>query len=127
VQPATPAQPAGAVRRAILPDGTVEVRYPDGTVKRFSRAGVTVVTPDGRERKALFVQVQPPTPPLLPGDAQAVTWLEGHNQVLLGLMRSLVAEEDVGRYLAFEQTNAGTDLYRQINLRSEAIDYLLSP
>ncbi|MGH6920770.1 MAG: hypothetical protein ACREJ0_24060, partial [Geminicoccaceae bacterium] len=42
-----PDQHAGAVERRILPDGAVELHYPDGTIRKLFGGGETITRPDG--------------------------------------------------------------------------------
>lgn len=110
-------------QRTILPDGTVEIRYPDGTIKQLSKGGATIISPNGQIKK-YYHQVQPPS---LPSDQQTVTWLEGLNEDLLGIIRSLVSNDQTAldNYLQYE--GAGSNLYEKIDKRTQTIDYLLSP
>ena len=120
-------QSSGISQRTILPDGTVEIRYPDGTIKRLSKGGITIISPNGQTKKYQFYQVQPDTPPSLPSDAQTFTWLEAHNENLLVIIRSLVSNDQtaIDNYLQYEGTSS--NLYEKINKRTQTIDYLLSP
>ena len=120
-------QSSGISQRTILPDGTVEIRYPDGTIKRLSKSGITIISPNGQTKKYQFYQVQPDTPPSLPSDAQTFTWLEAHNENLLVIIRSLVSNDQtaIDNYLQYEGTSS--NLYEKINKRTQTIDYLLSP
>jgi hypothetical protein len=120
-------QSSGTAQRTILPDGTVEIRYPDGTIKQLSTGGVTIISPNGQKKKYQFLQVQPDTPPSLPGDEMTVTWLEAHNNSLLDIIRSLVSNSQtaIDNYIQYEGTSS--NLYEKINKRTQTIDYLLSP
>lgn len=120
-------QSSGISQRTILPDGTVEIRYPDGTIKRLSKSSTTIISPNGQTRKYQYYQVQPDTPPSLPSDAQTFTWLEAHNENLLVIIRSLVSNDQtaIDNYLQYEGTSS--NLYEKINKRTQTIDYLLSP
>ena len=123
----SPPQSSGISQRSILPDGTVEIRYPDGTIKRLSTGGITIISPNGQTKKYYYYQVQPDTPPSLPSDAQTFTWLEAHNENLLVIIRSLVSNDQtaIDNYLQYEGTSS--NLYEKINKRTQTIDYLLSP
>lgn len=117
--------PSGETQRTILEDGTVEIRYPDGTIKRFDDRGVTVVRPDGQIQRFIYNQVQFDTPPSLPGDPQIVAWLEQHNEGLLNLIRVLVGgnETAVDNFLNYEKERDRT-LYEKIYLRVTCIERL---
>lgn len=124
---ATPAPAAGTtVQRTIAEDGSVELRYPDGTIKSYSSGGQTIIFPDGREMRMLYLHVQPDTPPSLPSDPQMLGWLQWSNDSLLDFMRRLVGNDEtaVGHYLEREQNTAQT-LYEQILLRTEVVNQLL--
>ncbi len=119
-----PAPTAGTVtQRRLLPDGSVEIRYPNGTVKRIREGGYTIRQPDGTVTPFLHVDSQPAVPPSLPPATEP--WLSWHNQSLLEIIRGLTGNEAaVTRYLTREQ-NDGLSLYEQIARRTDAIDWML--
>ena len=122
-----PGQPANAVvSRTILADGVVEVRYADGTRKQMGRGGVTIIFPDGRQQRYLFLDAQAPEPPLLPTDNTVLAaWREHHNKSLLDIIRGLVANDPSAiDMLASNET--GMTLYQQINFRTILIGRLLT-
>ena len=111
--------------RTILPDGTVEVAYPDGSRARFYSGGETRISPDGTERVALYsTGARPPIPPAIPDSAE-IAWLEVHSERLLGLIKSLVNYDQaaIDNYLQFEGTAGG--IYDQIVKREETLGLLL--
>lgn len=86
--------PNAVLGRTILANGVVEIRYADGTIKRISRGGTTIVSPDGSQHTSVFLETQAPEPPLLPSDNQVLrTWREYHNESLLSLIRGLVLND----------------------------------
>jgi hypothetical protein len=118
----------GVVERTIRPDGTVEIRYADGTVKRLFEGSYEITRPDGTTSKATYVQSQPPTAPALPGDVRLVTWLEIHNDALLNVIRSLVtSDEAIDDYLQYERERGARSLYDKIGRRTLTIAKLLTP
>jgi hypothetical protein len=128
---ATPAQPGGgdqssAVSRTILPDGSVELRYPDGTIRHRFAGGETVTRPDGTTSTMLFQNAQPPTPPTAPPDAGHANWLDAENARLLDIMRTLVGNDEasIQNYLERE---GGHTVYEQIEARTGAVAWLVNP
>jgi hypothetical protein len=117
---------AGAPTRTVLTNGIVEIRYPDGTIKRFHRGGYETVYPDGQRLYVASVQAQPATPAGLPDDLTN-NWLQKHNDSLLYVIRSLVADDQaaVSNYLQSEGANFS--VFDAIWKRTETIGYLLRP
>jgi hypothetical protein len=127
-----PAQPAGAdpdgaVSRKILPDGSVELRYPDGTVRHRFGGGETVTRPDGTTSTMLFQNAQPPTPPTAPPDAGHADWLEAENSRLLDIMRTLVGNDETSVQNYLEREGPGRTVYEQIEARTGAVAWLVNP
>jgi hypothetical protein len=118
---------AGAPERRILPDGAVELRYPDGTIRRLFGGGETITRPDGSSSTMLYQNAQPPTPPTAPPDPAHASWLDAENARLLDIMRALVGHDEpsIQNYLARE----GTDrtVYERIEARTEAVGWLVRP
>ncbi len=130
-QPETaPAQPdagePGAVSRTILPDGSVELRYPDGTIRKLFAGGQTITRPDGTSSTMLYQNAQPPTPPTAPPDASHANWLDAEDQRLLDIMRTLVGNDEpsIQNYLERE---GDLSVYQRIEARTEAVGWLVSP
>src|SRR5207249_763354 len=72
----------------------VDVRLPDGTIKRTGQGGVTLIKPDGTTQfipnSVARMNAPTPTPPSLPSDpAQGRAWVERHNDSLLDLISNL--------------------------------------
>ena len=116
------------IQRTILTNGTVELRYPDGTIKRFRSDGYDVINPDGTAIGARYIQTPPATPPDLPGEASVVDWLKWQNDSLLDMIRWLVDGDEnmVAYYLKREEKETST-LYGQMYSRTRLIDALVSP
>jgi uncharacterized protein DUF3421 len=110
----------------------VEERLADGTIKRTSENGVTLISPDGASRfipnSVIRSNVQPATPPALPDDpARGRTWVERHNDALLDLIGTLVHrdESEMKKFSDGErQAVAGGDLFAQIAYRTRIADFL---
>jgi hypothetical protein len=125
-----PAQPdtdqTGAVSRTILPDGAVELHYPDGTIRKLFAGGQTITRPDGTSSTMLYQNAQPPTPPTAPPDASHANWLDAENERLLGIMRTLVGNDEpsIQNYLERE---GDLTVYQRIEARTEAVGWLVSP
>jgi len=115
-------------QRTILADGTVEIRYSDGTIKRLFNGGFTLIRPGGLASTVLYAQAQPPTPPDLPANPEAQQWLDQHKASLLEFIRILVGEDAqaVTYYLQQESEKAG-NIYDQIYFRTRMINMLLTP
>ncbi len=112
--------------RSILPDGTVEIRYTDGRIKRiFKDGGDTMIFPDGRKEQKLYKSVSIVRVPTLPGDPELLIWLEAHNEGLLRIMRSLVSPQAAEEYLRYE--GGERPLGEKINERTRILGQLLSP
>jgi hypothetical protein len=113
------------VTKKILPDGTVEISYPDGRIERKFKGGMEIYDPKTKEsRKYLYkTGARPPIPPSLPDDA-ALTWMEAHSENLLNIIRSLVNNDPVSieNYLQYEGEK---DIYNKILLREETISYMV--
>jgi hypothetical protein len=114
----------GTQQRKVRPDGKVEIRYPDGTIVLLYDGGRTVISPDGKERHTVHINIPAPTPPSLPKDNRITSWLKHHNNYLLDIIRSLVGndQESINNYLRYEGTNSS--LYKKINKRAETIGRL---
>lgn len=114
--------------RSVLPDGTVQTIFPDGS-KMLTRPGdctKTFVTPDGQSQRMLCsTQTQPATMPDLPG--AAVPWFNAHSDSLLSIVRSLFGGDSasVSNYLANYEANQ-PDIYTRVKLRTELIEQLTS-
>ncbi len=116
----------------ISEDGSVavEIRHPDGVIERKTEAGTTTIYPDGRTefrpRQVIFVQVQPPNPPMLSNDPELLQkWREFHAESLLGIFRSLSKnDEEANKRLT--DTEANMTLYEKINHRTKIIQSFLA-
>ena len=122
-----PPAPGGEPERSILPDGRVQIRYPDGTVKILEAGcGYTIILPDGNTSSAACNQVQPASMPVLPDDPALQSFLEGHSDHLLQQISRLVdnRQDEIDLYLGYESQNT-SGLLEQIQMRSRLIDKLL--
>lgn len=119
--------PTGEPQRSILPDGRVQIRYPDGRVVIYEAGcGSTTIFPDGTASTAMCNQVQPASMPALPDDPALQSFLEGHRDHLLEQISKLVdfRQDEIDLYLGYESANA-SGLLEQIQMRSRLIDKLL--
>jgi hypothetical protein len=118
---------SGAVERRIRPDGTVELHYPDGTIRHLFGGGQTITQPDGSSSTMLYQNAQPPTPPTAPPDASHASWLEAENEQLLNIMRTLVGNDEPSIQNYLEREGADRTIYERIDARTEAVGWLVSP
>jgi hypothetical protein len=129
---APPRQPCGPpegkpVRRTILPDGTIELHYADGSKKQHQNGHWKFFCPDGTPvpTQVLKSQIMPTFPPTLP-DQETLAWLEVHNERLLGIISTIVNDEQmIADYLNSETVAGDVTVYQQIYTRSNTIDNLL--
>ena len=117
----------GAVERRILPDGAVELRYTDGTIRKLFRGGETITRPDGSSSTMLYQNAQPPTPPTAPPDASHATWLAAENARLLDIMRTLVGHDEPSIQNYLQREGSDRSVYQQIETRTEAVGWLVRP
>jgi hypothetical protein len=119
--------PSGTVQRTFAEDGSVEIRYPDGTVKRIFDGGFTVIKPNSETMTAMYIQVQVDTPPSLPSDHRIIAWLEWSNDSLLDFIRKLVGNDDkVVNYYLQRETEKAKTIYEKMLLRTKVVDDFLS-
>jgi hypothetical protein len=123
-----PGQPdEAAVERRILPDGAVELRYPDGTIRKLFGGGETITRPDGSSSTMLYQHAQPPTPPTAPPDPAHASWLDAENERLLDIMRALVGHDEPSIQNYLEREGTGRTVYERIDARTEAVGWLVRP
>ncbi len=118
----------GKVQRSISDNGTVEIRYPDGTIRRVYSCGSSITRPDGTFIPApKCLQVQPTTPPFLPADNSIIEWLDRQADRLLLMIKMLLDfdQASIDNFLN-KEGNFTMNIYEKINLRSSYIDRLLS-
>lgn len=122
-----PAGGGGEVKRTILPDGSIEIRYPDGRRKILYEGGHKMIYPDGRIQVYSYLSVQVDVPPMLPSQPSIVAWLEGINQNLLNTISTLVdGNQQAVDYYVHKEGEKTANLYEKIQLRTAYIDRLLN-
>lgn len=116
----------GQAERRILPDGTVQLRYPDGKIVRLTKGSRTVIMPDGSRQTFMFQHAQAPTPPGAPPNNTHAEWAGGEADRLLGIMRTLVGNDQtsINAYLECESSSSP---YGKISQRTRTIDLLVQP
>ncbi len=132
VEPRPPAEAAAPQSpepvRTFLEDGTVETRYPNGTIRRqrVGSCGYTIIRPDGTRSMVQCEQVQREEIPDLPADLLARDDLDAVlNAVATNLLDDIKGavndEAAVNNYLTLEE---GKNLQDRIFLRLEALSLL---
>jgi hypothetical protein len=117
----------GAPERRILPDGSIELHYPDGTIRKLFGGGETITRPDGTVSTMLYQNAQPPTPPTAPPDSTHAKWLDAENERLLGIMRTLVGNDEPSIQNYLEREGSDRTVYEQIDARTQAVGWLVRP
>lgn len=115
------------VSKKILPDGSVEITYPNGRIKRLFEGGFEIYNPETEQSQTYLYSTaaRPPVPPSLPDDAELI-WMKAHSEKLLNIIKSLVNNdsESIENYLQYEGEQ---DIYNQILMREETISYMVQP
>ena len=129
--PETCPMPEGdPVKRAILPNGFIELIYANGTKKRQLEDGWEFVCPDGRVFKAMVLMkstINPTMDPTeLPGEDNQGELLLAHEGRLLNIIGALVDNDQtmVQNYLATEEEE--WDVIKRIDARGQLISFLLA-
>jgi hypothetical protein len=127
VTPGAGAAGGTTVVRRVLPNGHIELRLQDGTIRERFRGGETITRPDGSRQTVMYSSAQPPTPPSAVPDQTHAAWLNAENERLLGIIRTLVGNDDASlkHYLAGE--GSGISPYQRIDSRTEAVNMLITP
>jgi hypothetical protein len=126
---ASPVSNQGTGVRTILPDGSVQIAYSDGSKTIYSKGGVTKIAPDGTKTykpyQYTFISVQGPTPPSVPDNATK-SWADGEQAQLLNLIKALVSNDksSIDNLLARETQMAW---YQKIDNRTALIQKLAAP
>jgi T-complex protein 10 C-terminus len=112
-------KPAGGkTEQRILPDGSIEIHYPDGRIVRIhgDGCGRTIIFPDGSSQQLLCSQVQPGNPPPLPSDQTLVAWLNSYNDNLLATIQAIL-QNDQASIDNLNNVESGKPLLEVIRLR----------
>ena len=117
---------SGQAERRILPDGTVELRYPDGKIVRLTESSRTIIMSDGNEQTYMFQHAQAPTPPGTPPNSTHAEWADNEAERLFGIMRTLVGNDQTS-INAYLQSESGSSPYGKISQRTRTIDLLVQP
>lgn len=115
------------IQRRILEDGTVELTYPDGTVKQIFYGGYKVAYPNGMNKSVGFMEIPPPKPPALPQDERIIDYLNWQTNSLLDLIKNLLGqdEESISNFLNHE-TEIASNIYEKMYIRTSYLEWLLS-
>lgn len=130
------------VKKAVKPDGTIEVYYADGTIMGIIsedvRYYIDPATGDTTFTQLLYSEVQgahqPADPPGLTANTPATVnkewltnlnaWIEYLGYQLLNRINLYLEEEAFQNYKTFEENNSST-IYEQVNLRYTFLEKLL--
>jgi hypothetical protein len=117
---------ASTVERSILPNGHIQLIYPDGTIIEKYPGGFTKITPDGRRMTASFLSAQPPDLPPAP-DQTEEPWLTWHNEYLLNFIKLLVGNDEESIQMYLDSEAGMSNVYEKMSKRTTTINYLLTP
>ena len=121
--PSPPASNPPEAIRSVLPDGTLELRLPDGTILRQTAGGRDVtVAPDGTETSPTYLNVQTSNLPPLPSDL--ANWGSGIGDSLLKILGNILTKNEMKQYL---QTEVGLSYYDLVQWRLRSIAFLTRP
>ena len=111
--------------RTINKKGNVVFHLPDGTTIEYYDGGHTTSRPGNQPQIVLYsTQAPAAIPPEVP-DQTHFLWLESHSTQLLGILRSLVNDDQgaIDNFLQFEGN--GASVYERIQVRGKTIGRLL--
>lgn len=105
---------------AVLPDGTLEIRFADGRVRRRLPDGnVETVLPDGSRLRSAYVQSPSAGLPPLPADLSG--WGVRVNDRLRSILTNILTPAEMQ---AYEQTEVGLNLDDTVVWRLRSIEFL---
>ncbi len=113
---------ASTITHAVLEDGTLMLKYPDGSQRRLRPDGKEVyITPEGEALIPLAMQVASDELPELPlGLAQ---WGGSLTDDLLSILNNILTEPELN---AFKKTEIGMDYFDLVEWRLRSISFLTS-
>jgi len=122
---------SGGFTHVLLPNGTIELHSPDGSVrsKRIGGCGWTTRYPDGSVRSASCITVAPVIPPAPPSGSDADRWLNGQDKQSLGILQGLLGganSSSYRNYLRNYENPPNPSLYQRIYFRMQAISDFVS-
>lgn len=130
---ASHAQPTGTPTRSVLPDGTIQLKYPDGTVKtkKVGGCGWSTRFPDGTATNAMCMEMQviPVVPPTPASGSAEDRWLQAQDSNLLEIIRDILGGANSTDYQNYQQAYENPPdpvLYKRIFFRTNAISELTS-
>jgi hypothetical protein len=126
--------PAGAVgdtaepvKRLVLPDGTVEFRYRDGSIRRRNKTCTVTIAPSGRADTACIAFVELPynLPPLTDQTPRGLPkWIQDQSSQVMQQIAMLL-DRDENSIKDYQRTEQGLDLYKQVQRRLALVTMLL--
>lgn len=109
--------------RTVLPDGTLELRFADGTKRhRLPDGQLEIVHPDGSKSKFTFLQTPGADLPPLPSEYS--DWATQVNDDLLAILTNILTPDE---FTAYTQTEEGKDFYGVMSWRLRSIQFLTVP
>ncbi len=121
--PAEEEASATAATRAVLPDGTLELRFSDGTKRRrLPNGNLAIVRPDGTITNLTFLQTPGADLPPLPSEFS--DWGTRLNDELLSILTNILTPAEL---TAYRQTETGKSFYEITSWRLRSIEFLTAP
>jgi hypothetical protein len=120
--------PSGTPTRVLQADGTIELHYPDGTVrsKKIGQCGWGTRYADGHfvPPMCTFAAVIPLVPPPPPSGSPEEIWLKGQDVELLGILQKILGGADSSNFQNYTQNYENPPdpaIYKRIYFRTAAI------
>ena len=114
------------IKRELLANGHVLTSYSDGSKIENYSGGMTIIQPDGSRSSSYFKTNAPVAIPVdAPGEMENA-WLELHRQNLLGIIQSIVNDQELVDQAILSIDSSGNP-YESIQTRSNIIQQLVSP
>lgn len=118
-----PPSDEASATRTVLADGTLELRFSNGSKRRrLPDGGMEIVRPDGTTSKFQFLQAPGADLPPLPSEYSG--WGDRLNSDLLSILTNILTPDEL---IAYKQTEEGKSFYELTNWRLLSIQFLTAP